>query len=273
MGRVTQFGESRVSWPGGCAIIQLMRMRLFAALAVLITFTGSAASAAVQFVRSYQLQPPRDRHIVFSMAITGNQDLLSFIAVSDGKWRLSRVRGWLNEKPQEDRIVVRGLVLGDRKDWSARWSAKLLLTPDGNFVICIASAWRAGGSGMEEFVTVVSLADFKVVASAHPREMSALTGSYRTYNVDRRGNLTARAFTPFPPHSGDDISAGGGQVKMLCSPFPVWTSLNSVRIRNGLARARRRIAQGTTPAKPSWHVKVTSPPFLTSSAVLITTTR
>jgi hypothetical protein len=206
--------------PGGCAIIQMMTMRLFAVLAMLTAFTGSAASAAVQLVRSYQLQPPRDRHIAFSMAITGNQDLLSFVASSDGKWRLSRVRRWINEKPQEDRIVVRGLVLGDRRDWSSPWSAKLLLTPNGKFVICIASAWRAGGSGMEEFVSVVSLADFKVVASAHPREMSALTGSYRTYSLDRRGNLTTQAFTPFPRHPGDDISAGGSQVRIAVFSLP-----------------------------------------------------
>jgi hypothetical protein len=197
-----------------------MRLRLLGALVILTASAGLSASSAIKLVRNFQLQPPHDRRIVFSMALTENQDLLSFIASPDGKWRLSRVRGWFNEQPQEDRIVVPGLVLGDRKDWFSPWSAKLLLTPDGKFVICIASASRSGGRGDEEFVSVVSLAEFKVVASAHPPELPALTGSYRLYNLDRRGNLVAQAHTPFPRHPGDDISVGGSQVKMAVLSLP-----------------------------------------------------
>jgi hypothetical protein len=187
---------------------------------MLIGSPGWAASEGVKLVRSFQLKPPRDRRVVFSMALTANQDLLSLIASPDGKWRLSRVRGWLNEQPQEDRIDIRGLVLGDRKNWFSPWSAKLLLTTDGRFVICIASAWLSGGRGQEDFVSVVSLAEFKVVASAHPREMAALTGSNRTYNLDHLGNLAAQAYTQSPRHPGDDISVGSSQVKMAVFSLP-----------------------------------------------------
>jgi len=79
------------------------------------------------------------------MAVTPGQDVLSFIANPDGKWRLSRARGWLEKEPREDTITVPGLVLGERRDWSSRWKATLFLTADGMFAICEASALRSGG--------------------------------------------------------------------------------------------------------------------------------
>jgi hypothetical protein len=55
-----------------------MRLALFIALA--INFTVCDAAAAVKLLRDYRLKPPRDRRVVFAMAITPEGDLLSFIA-------------------------------------------------------------------------------------------------------------------------------------------------------------------------------------------------
>ena len=71
--------------------------------------TVSAIGIRLADSRSYQLLPPRHRRIVFTMARTESQDLLSFIASPDGKWRLSRVHDWLREQPPGDGIVVRDL--------------------------------------------------------------------------------------------------------------------------------------------------------------------
>lgn len=148
------------------------------------------------------------------MAATSDQAVLSFISEKTGKWRLSRVRDWLEKEPREDGITVPGLVYGDREEWNGRWSPEVLVTQDGKSVVCIASAWRSRGRGQDEFISVVSLSEFKLTASVHIPEIPSLTGSFREHHLDRQGRLVIRAYTPFPRRPGDDISAGGSQVKM-----------------------------------------------------------
>lgn len=198
----------------------LMSMRVALWVALAATTGVPDANSAVSSVRDYRLQPPRDRHIVCAMALTPNQDVLSFIADKEGKWRLSRVHGWVEEEPHEDRTVVPGLVYGDREQWNSPWSPELLVTPDGKFVVCVASAWRSQGRGQDEFVSVVSLTEFKVVASVHTPAIQALRGDYRIHRLDGRGHLVVQAYTPFPRHPGDDITAGASQVRMAVLSLP-----------------------------------------------------
>jgi hypothetical protein len=178
------------------------------------------AQAAVSLVQDYRLQPPRDRQVVFAMAVTPDQDVLSFIANKDGKWRLSRVHGWLEKEPHEDRTVVPGLVYGDREQWWSPWYPELAVTADGKFVICVASAWRSQGHSQDEFISVVDLADFHVVASVHSPRIPALGGIFRARHLDGLGHLVIQAYTPFPRHPGDDITAGGSQVKTAVLSLP-----------------------------------------------------
>jgi hypothetical protein len=154
------------------------------------------------------------------MAVTPDQDVLSFIASKDGKWRLSRVRGWQGMEPHEDRTVVPGLVYGNRADWFSPWSPELHVAPNGTFVVCIASALRSQGRGEDGFVAVVDLADFKVVASIHTPDVPALGGFGRTYRLDGQGHLVIRASTLLPNHPGDDVSMGGSRVKMAALSLP-----------------------------------------------------
>lgn len=197
-----------------------MSMRFASWVAITASTWACHANAAVSLVREYRLQPPRDRHIVFAMALTPDQEVLSFIANKEGKWRLSRVRGWLEKEPHEDRTVVPGLVYGDRAQWFSQWSPDLFVTPDGRFAVCVASALRPQGRGQDEFVSVVNLAEFKVVASVHTPDIPALSGSFLIHHLDRRGHLVIQAHTPFPRHPGDDISAGGNHVKMAVMSLP-----------------------------------------------------
>ena len=191
-----------------------MRLALFIALA--INFVIPDAGAAVKLVRDYRLKPPRDRRVVFAMAVTPDEDVLSFIASKDGRWRLSRVKGWQETEPHEDTTVVPGLVYGERAQWNSPWSPELLVTPDGGFAVCIATAWRSHdrGGGQDEFVSVVNLAEFKVVASIHSPTIPALAGDYRLHYLDSRGHLVIEAYTPNPRHPADDSAASGSQVKL-----------------------------------------------------------
>lgn len=197
-----------------------MRLALFIALA--INFTVYDAGAAVKLLRDYRLKPPRDRRVVFAMAITPDGDLLSFIANKEGRWRLSRVKAWQEREPHEDMTVVPGLVYGERAQWNSPWSPELLVTPDGGFVVCIASAWRSHdrGGGQDEFVSVVNLADLKVLASIHSPTIPALSGEYRLHYVDGRGHLVIEAYTPNPRRPGDDITASESQVKLALLSLP-----------------------------------------------------
>ena len=189
-------------------------------LAFATTIGTHDAKAAIGLVGDYRLRPPRDRHIVFAMATTLNQDVLSLIPNKEGHWRLSRVHGWLEKEPHEDITVVPGLAYGDREQWFSKWSPELLVTPDGAFVLCIASAWRSQGRGKDEFLSVVNLNDFKVVASVHSPTLPALAGDYRVHHLDGQGHLVIQAYTPFPRHPGDDITASTSHVKMAVLSLP-----------------------------------------------------
>jgi hypothetical protein len=70
-------------------------------------------SAEVKQIREYRLHQPRDRKVLFGMAVTPEQDVLSFVGKEDGKWRLSRVRGWLDKQPVDETIEVPGLAKKD----------------------------------------------------------------------------------------------------------------------------------------------------------------
>lgn len=227
-----------------------MVLRLLLALAVVLAVDTRHSIAEVKAVREYRLRPPRDRRILFEMAVTPEQDVLSFIANAEGKWRLSWVRGWLDKEPQERTIIVPGLSLGDRKEWSEPWSAELLVTPDGKFAVCIASSFRRPPNpGRDEFVSVVTLREFKVVASIHASELPGLSGAYRTYRFDHGGHLIVQAFTPFPRHPGDDVTAGGSQVKLAVLSLPDLAVADQCQysewIRTGAA-VRRDGEQGCT---------------------------
>jgi hypothetical protein len=195
------------------------------------------SAAEVRRVREYRLPLPEDRRILFEMAVTPEQDVLSFVVNKEGKWRLSRVRGWLDKEPKEDTIVVPGLAPGDRKQWVAPFSAGLLVTPDGRFAICIASGSRAPNRTNVELVSVVDLSEFKVVTSVHAADLPVLAGAFRTYRFDSDRHLIVQAFTPFQRRHGDDVSSGGSQVTLAALSLPDLTVTGQCQysewIRNG----------------------------------------
>jgi len=154
------------------------------------------------------------------MAVIPDQGVLSFIANKDGKWRLSRIHGWFEKEPHEDRTVVPGLVYGDREQRWSPWYPELAVTPDGKFVICVASAWRSQGHSQDEFISVVDWGDFHVVASVHRLGIPALGGIFRVRRLDGLGHLAIQAYTLFPRRPGDDITAGGSQVKTAVLSLP-----------------------------------------------------
>jgi hypothetical protein len=162
-----------------------MRLRL---LLVAILLAGSLLNAQMALVREYNLHTPRDRNSVFAMAVTPEQDVLSFVAKPDGKWLLTRVRNWLDFTPTEQTIDVPAW---SRTDLAAAFGPVLLdlfVTPDGRFVICVASAkWgRNQKLSWDSLISVVDLQRFEVVTTAHP---PADPSEIRSFSLDGAQHL------------------------------------------------------------------------------------
>ena len=196
-------------------------MKQFASLAVVLALIAGHACAEVNLVREYRLKPPRDRRILFAMAMSPEQDVLTLIASKDGKWRLSRVRGWLSQFPQEETLTIPGLAEIRPQAWSEPWETQLLVTADGKYAVCVASGWQVQPRGTkEDLVSAVSLLEFKVVASIHASEVAELGGDYRLYDFERKGYVVVRAVTALPRGPGDDRTLWGYLDRIaLLSPF------------------------------------------------------
>src|SRR5580704_17312465 len=121
-------------------------------LLLILTVGAASLQAEVKEVRRYRTHEPRDPKVLFAMAVTPNGDALSFVAKKDGKWRLTRVRNWLDKNPVDETIDVPGIGLSlQSKDSSnVLILADLLATPDGRFAVGVATTGR--GKEIEHIV-------------------------------------------------------------------------------------------------------------------------
>jgi hypothetical protein len=197
-------------------------MKPLAAISIALAFVVCHANAEVKLVREYLLKPPRDPRALFAMATTPQQDLLSLVGNDDGTWRLTRVRRWLDKQPIEESLTVPGLFQGGRDGWSnwGIWWADLLLTPDGNFALCILTAYPKKGLAREDVITVVSLLQFRITASSRISALPQVSGDYREYEVNLKGDLISNTHTSFPRHPGDDAFFGGASHKLAVFALP-----------------------------------------------------
>jgi hypothetical protein len=182
-------------------------------------------SAEVKQIREYHLHQPRDRKVLFGMGVTPEQDVLAFVAKEDGKWRLSRVRGWLDRQPGEETVEVAGLTRKDFARPEGPWYASLLVTSNGEFVVCISSGngRRADGERGREFDEIVSVVDlkrFNVLKTAHS---PASRDEIRQYSLDSAGHLVLRASKPLPGPEGMSPSFGN-DVRIVLLNLPDLTT-------------------------------------------------
>jgi len=159
------------------------------------------------------------------MGVTPEQDVLAFVAKEDGKWRLSRVRGWLDRQPGEETVEVAGLTRKDFARPEGPWYASLLVIPSGEFVVCISSGngQRADGERGREFDEIVSVVDlkrFNVLKTAHS---PASRDEIRQYSLDSAGHLVLRASKPLPGPEGMSPSFGN-DVRIVLLNLPDLTT-------------------------------------------------
>jgi len=194
-----------------------MRLRLVLGT---IFLAGPLLNAQVALLREYNLHTPRDRNSVFAMAVTPQQDVLSFVAKPDGKWLLTRVHNWLDKTPTEQTIDVPGWT---RTDLAAAFGPVLLdlfVTSDGRFVICVASAkWNRNQKlSWDSLISVVDLQRFEVVTTAHPPADPSETRSFYLdgaqhllLETNRRFlSLDVPSLSVIPSDDRDNVTIVGG---------------------------------------------------------------
>jgi hypothetical protein len=218
-------------------------LRFILVFAVVLTY----ANAAVKQVYDYRLHQPRDRRIHFAVAITPDQDVLSFVVAADGNWRLSRVRGWLDQEPLEQTILVPGLSLANPKQWISPFSAELHVTADGQYVVCVAYSFRRPSDGGDaEVLSIVDLREFKVLTAIHASDLPWFAGRGVSVQFDKVGRVVLRATQQAPRQPGDNPSEGRNEIELGLFALPDLKAIDrchySERIRNG-AVIRRDGAQ------------------------------
>ena len=180
-------------------------------VALLLIFAAAApGEAGMTLVRRYQFHEPHDKGVLFAMAVTPEQDVLSLVSNREGTWHLTRVQDWFSEKPSEQTIEVPGIAVPkDPAKTAPRLTSlqmRLIVTPDGGFAIAIASGiWRnsAGVATDDDVVSVIDLHTFNVAKTTQgpPLAQELPSGSpdrgdgaprAREYALDRAGHLVIR---------------------------------------------------------------------------------
>jgi hypothetical protein len=216
----------------------------FVAVSVALIAACAYSNAAVQLVRDYHLRQPHTRDALFAMTVTPEQDLLSFVASKDGKWRLSRTRGWLDQQPTELTITIPGLVWGGSKEWFIDWTPRLLVSADGRYLVCVAAGIRSRSYGGKAVgaVSVVDLREFRLLTTMHIEDLPEFASISVAASLDQAGHLVLQAENPLPRRPGDNPLEGGLGVEIGLFALPTLASIDPCHYsswqRNG-ALARR----------------------------------
>ncbi len=168
------------SAPAGLALLLITgmtfwpRRRVKSAPAVLLLLlAASSLRAQVKEVRTYRTHEPRDRNVFLGMAVTPSGDVLSLVPKKDGKWRLTRIRNWLEKAPQQQTIEVPVDLSRVRHAYPS-----MFVRQDGRFAVSVAS-------GSTNVISAIDLASFAVVDTAQQEGVLE-------FATDRSGRLVSR---------------------------------------------------------------------------------
>lgn len=193
-----------------------MGFRLFVAAALLSVLATSPLLADVVHVGDYRTHEPTDRRVLFAFAVSPDQDVLSLVAKRDGKWRLTRIHGWLDKNPVDQSIDVPGWPISlkrpaaDVAEFLEMLNIDLFVTGDGRYAICVAGAYWARngqrGGRWDDLVSAVDLRNFEIVKTIRTSDLDQ--EAWQPY-TSPAGRLALLAETFPPPAAG---SNGIGQI-------------------------------------------------------------
>jgi hypothetical protein len=166
-------------------------MRSLVSVFLVLFAQAAILSGDVTLLREYHSREPTDKRVLFAMAVTPDQDVLSFVGKKTGKWRLTRIKDWSDAKTADQSIDIPGWPLQDDRGILQSLNADVFVTPDGSFAVCVASArwyrnesfvsggqFRSGHFIRDDLISVVNT----VHSPATPEED-------RNYSMDRSGFL------------------------------------------------------------------------------------
>jgi hypothetical protein len=180
-----------------------MGLRLVFAAILVGVLPTELLVAEVVHVRDYQSREPGDRGVLFGFAVTPEQDVLSFVAKGDGKWRLTRIHGWLEKKPAEQTIDIPGWPVkkpsATDSEFLHRLDVSLFVAADGRYAVCVATGhWarkgRRGGRS-DDIVSVVDLRTFGIVKTIRTSDVGQ--ENWQLF-MDRSGHLVLQTETSAP---------------------------------------------------------------------------
>ncbi|MGA2713660.1 MAG: hypothetical protein ABSG41_11195 [Bryobacteraceae bacterium] len=192
-------------------------MRLGAPVVLSLLLAAGSLNAAVTQTLSYRYHHAGNR-VAFEMAITPEQDVLSVWESRDGNWHLTRVREWHTGHPVEQTLDVPGfefMILRGAQPVKSlsvgALGARLFVTPDGRFAVCVVSAgWRRGYAADDirhsDIVSVIDLHEWHVVRTTiHDQAESVSHG----WIMERTGELALFETGRVPrPDSPDRVRVG-----------------------------------------------------------------
>ncbi len=152
---------------------------LFAGLAVV----PPLSYAQVTKIKVLDLDPHRDRRVLFGMALTPGNEVLSFVAKNTGTWELYRASSWVDQKPDIEKISIPGFFSKQdtRRDGKSMetMGAQVFVAHHGNYAVCVSSAmWvkrvngRAVGLAIaDEIIAVLDLNSSRIVATTNTADL------------------------------------------------------------------------------------------------------
>jgi hypothetical protein len=198
--------------------------------AILIFSLQSTVAPELRQVSDYHLHQPRDRKVLFAMSAAPNQDILVLVPTGDGKWKLSRVRAWLESKPLEETIIVPGLSDPRREVWAGPWEVKLAVTPSGRYAIASAVGFRSNRESVQ-IVSIVDLSAFQLLRTVTTSELPPFFHKSASIYFDSRGHLVLR--------SGSYINRGEYSVQLGLFEIPTFLQMDQCRYSEIIDGAKR----------------------------------
>ena len=106
-----------------------------------------------------------NRAVKSSMALSSTGDLFVFTASPDGRWVLSRLRNWSDNKLQVTQIVLPRSFTNSERRGLMDLDTQILLTDDGKYAVCMVRAeWIKNSKPAKSIyaITTVQLQDFTI---------------------------------------------------------------------------------------------------------------
>ena len=144
----------------------VQRSRRYSALLLIVGMAVCAPAQVLKPVLTYTMKLPRDRGVMFGMAVSPQKDLLTLVPRVDGHWKLIRVKNWNKSQPIEDQLTIESF--SKAEGHINLDPIHLFSSPDGKYLFAVISGWRDlphHKIQWESVLTVIDFSKFQILTS------------------------------------------------------------------------------------------------------------